>query len=107
MSTFIKVMSAFAVAVIMSGAGCILWLILSVVQEPVAAVHPDPVNWVELNLLRLVIVDPTTGDPRMILRTIDGHPVIILLEQGQTEDQGVLDFYAGTAGQVRRVVGGQ
>jgi hypothetical protein len=44
---------------------------------------------------RLVVSDPATGEPRIILRTINGHPVIILLEPGDSEAKAVIDFNAG------------
>lgn len=53
---------------------------------------------------RLVISHPD-GTPAIILRTIDGKPVIMLLDEGETEEKGVLDFRAGRAQGAKRVLG--
>lgn len=65
----------------------------------------DPIMTIVLE--RLVIIDPATDKPRIILRTIDGMPAIIFLYSDfETEDKAVLDFRLGRTTEPKSIVGG-
>jgi len=60
----------------------------------------------EIRTERLVIVSPVTGEPCIVLRSVQGQPVIILLRPGETEEKGVLDFLSGNSTSPRSILGG-
>ena len=59
-----------------------------------------------MTLKRLVIVDES-ANARIILRTIDGEPAIILLRRGEREQKALLDFKAQRTVAPRSIVGGK
>jgi len=66
-----------------------------------------PGNTTAMTLERLVIIDPATKRPRIILRTIDGMPAIIFLYSNfETEAKAVLDFRSGRTTEPKSIVGG-
>ena len=109
-----RIFAWLALTLVALAIGCFLGMAMATVEAQVKVADLPVGGWSEIagteireiRALRLVILDPESGKPAIILRTVQGQPVIILLRPGETEAEGVLDFQAGISSAPRSVVGG-